>query len=350
MRNIKKRWYSLLLMGTLLTPLWAKNEGVEEGEKKKVYAKTFAVTNKDNLLIDNQFGFVKINIWDKNEIRVEVVIKTAANSDKRAQCYLDGIEIIDKRVGDQITVQTLMNTKECNSSWNGSNVLHIDYTVSMPKDIALSVKNKFGNTIIPNFKAPLIVDAKHGNFDANTLSNVKNDITVAFGKVNIEQLENAKINMSYSTLVLDRAKVVLLNNRFGKLKLGEVDKLDGQFSYSGSSIGTINNSCKVKLSFSEGFVVSQMPNTLESIDIQASYSTVKLPTENQDCSFDITVSHGSFQYSSSKKVVFTQNDDQKNDTKEHYYYNPRKQYIGRYGNGSGTKIRVVSHFGDVKLN
>jgi hypothetical protein len=350
MRKIHNHWYSIILVTILLTPAIAKNEDVEDSEKTKVYSKIFTVTNKDNLLIDNQFGFVKINTWDKNEVKVDVIIKIGSNSEKRTQCYLDGIEIIDKRIGNQLSVQTHMNTKDCNSWGNNSNELHIDYTVSMPKDMALTVRNKFGNTVIPTFRAPLIVDTKHGNFEAHTLSNAQNDITVAFGKVNIDQLENAKLNMSYSTLVLDRAKIILLNNRFGKLKLGEVDNLAGQFSYSGTSIGSINNVCKITLNFSEGFVVSQLPNSLESVDIQASYSTIKLPTENQNCSFDVTVNHGNFNYSSTRKVAFTQNDDEKPDDKERHKYRPRKQYIGRYGNGSGTKIRVVSHFGDVKLN
>ena len=75
-------------------------------EKKKSVIKIYDVTAKDNLMLDNQFGQVKINLWDKNEIRVDISITANANSDDRAKEYLDGVVIEDKKDGNQIHVKS----------------------------------------------------------------------------------------------------------------------------------------------------------------------------------------------------------------------------------------------------
>ena len=43
---------------------------------------------RDRLSVDNQYGQVKINLWDRKEIRVDVAITANAPSDQRATDYL----------------------------------------------------------------------------------------------------------------------------------------------------------------------------------------------------------------------------------------------------------------------
>jgi hypothetical protein len=319
-------------------------------ERKKTIVKTYSVSEKNHLTIDNTFGQVKVDLWDKKEVKIEIYIKADANSDERSQCYLDGIQIVDKSVNDQIMVKTVMTTDDC-ASWanNKGNKIQIDYHVQMPKNMPLTVKNRFGNILIPTFRAALIIDAKHGNFTATDLHNSSNDIDLSFGEVAIESIENAKMNISYATLSLDKAKKIMLNQRFGNLNIGQIGNIDGTINYSGAKIGTITNSCKVRVDFGEGFKVTNLPTTLESIDIQANHSTVTLPTEAIDCSFDVTTTHGNFRYPSNRKVVFSQNDDETKNDRNQYVPRFKKQYIGKMGNGNGPRLKVVSNFSLINL-
>ena len=349
-RKLNKYWVPII--GLFITfAAQAKEYG--NIEKKKSVIKIYDVTSKDNLLLDNQFGQVKINLWDKSEIRVDISITANANNDDRAQQYLDGVEIEDKKEGSQISIRTVIN-KNGNSNWswksnnNEKNFVQIDYTVSMPKNTPLTVKNRFGATNIPVFRAPLIVVSKYGSFTATDLSGSKNDIDVSYGKADIQQMQNGNIDIAYSTLDLVKAENLVLSNKFGKMKIGEVETLDGQISYSGGRIGNLKGSSKIKLSFSGGFRIDQLNQSADNVDIQASYSSLVIPMENNDCSFDVTVSYGGFKYPTDRKVSFTQNDDERKDD-DHRSPRMTKQYVGKMGKGTGTKLKVVSKYGEVSL-
>lgn len=317
-------------------------------EKRKTILKVYDVDNNDNLLIDNQFGQVSIALWDKPEIRVQVVITAVSESDDRVQRMLDAVEIEDKRSGNQIIVKTHLN-KGSASGWNWGdggkrNSLRIDYMVSMPRQNALSVRNQFGNTSIPAFQAALTIHSRYGNFTADQLGN-QNDIDVAYGKADIGTMDVGKLAMSYSTLDVTRVNTLTLVNKFGKMTIGDVGRLDANIGYSGAKIGTLREWGKIKLDFSGGFRIDQLKSA-DNVDIKSSYSSVALPLDdNTGYDFDVTVSYGSFSYSNGQPVRFTLQPE------EDGKHGPKftKQYTGKIGKGSGPRVKVVSSFGNVNF-
>ncbi len=322
-------------------------------EKKKTIIKVFDVGSNDALTIDNQFGQVSVGLWDKSEIRIQITVSANSDSDERVQRFLDAVSIEEKRSGNQIVVRTNFNQNSVSnwsfSRWNNGgerNFVKINYDVMMPRNNALTVRNKFGNTDIPTFHAPLSVYNRYGNFNANELTNRQTDIDIAYGKAIIRACEAAKVDVAYGNLDLSRANVLTRVNKFGKMRIGEVGKLNANIDYSGAEIGTLRESGTIKLSFSGGFRIEQLPKTAENVAIQASYSSIALPVDNNDCDFDVTVSYGNFNYSNSSTFHFSsqpnENDGQRG---------PRltKQYVGKVGRGTGTKVKVVSKFGNVSF-
>ncbi len=345
--------YSLLLF---LCPLLTRAEDpIVAGatERKKTIIKLFDVDAKDNLVVDNQFGEVSVGLWDKSEIRVQITIVANSDSDERVQRYLDAVSIEEKRSGDQILIRTNFSQNKLSNwslnSWknNGDrNFVKINYEVTMPKKNALTIRNKFGNTSIPSFHAPLSVHSRYGNFSADQLLGRQNDIDVAYGKADIHTLDEGKLDIAYGNLELDRVNVLILSNKFGKMSIGDVGKLDADINYSGAKIGTLRESGKIKLDFSGGFRIEQLSNKVDNIDIQANYSSVALPMENvNNCDFDVTVSYGNFNYASDQSLHFRTQPEEKSNS------GPRltKQYTGKIGSGSGPKVRVISKFGNVNF-
>lgn len=326
-------------------------ETSEMSERKKTIVKVYDVTAKDHLVIDNQFGNVTINIWNRDEIRIDITIKANSSSEERVQRFLNAVEIAERRTGDQIILKTTIN-KESGGSWvmnrnkdGEKNGVQIDYQVSMPKVNPLTVKNTFGNTKIPTFSAPLTIHQQHGNFSTTELNSNQVDVDVRFGNVDIQTMENGKLNIQYSNLQLEKANNINLNNQFGGLWIGEVSRLDGKIGYSGAKIGTVKQSCNLKVDFSRGFKIEQLPKSADNIDIQANYSSIVLPMANaNDYNFDVTVSYGGFKYPSDGRIML---DAQPSE--EHRGPQLKKQYSGKVGKGTTTKVRVVSQFGDVKF-
>ena len=343
-----------LLFGLLPALVWASGP-VEDGtiEKKKTIIKLFDVDANDALTVDNQFGQVLVSLWDRSEIRIQITVTANSSSDDRVQRFLDAVTIDEKRSGNQIVVRTNFS-QTTTSNWNVNawkssgerNFVKIDYAIMMPRQNALTVRNKFGDTSIPAFHAPLSVYSRYGNFDANELTNQRTDIDVAYGKANISALSTAKLDMAYGSLNLNQVNVLTLVNKFGKVHIGDVGKLTADIDYSGSSsIGTLRESGQIKLSFSGGFRIEQLPQTVNNVAITASYSSVALPVDNGS-DFDVTVSYGNFTYGNSSSMRFT---TQPNDNDTHSGPRLTKQYIGTVGRGTGTKIRVISKFGNVQF-
>lgn len=351
-----KTLYSLLLC---LCPLiaWAEDPIPIEAnaiERKKTIIKLFDVDPGDALSIDNQFGQVTIGLWDKPEMRVQITIVANSDSDERVQRFIDAVSIDEKRSDNQILLRTNFS-QNVTSNWslgkwkNGGdrNYVKINYDVMMPKQNALTVRNKFGDTNIPVFHAPLTVYVRYGNFNANELTNHRNDIDVAYGKADIGNMDQGKLDIAYSSLDLSRVNVLNLTNKFGKMTIGNVGKIDADINYSGAKIGTLRESGKIKLDFSGGFRIEQLPKTADNLNIQAAYSSVALPVDSDsDCDFDVTVSYGNFNYSSGSTMRFKA---QPNDNDNRHGPKLTKQYIGQIGTGSGTKVHIVAKFGNVNF-
>lgn len=351
-----KTLYSLLLC---LLPLltWAEEPtgaGAGAIEKRKTVTKLFDVDANDALVVDNQFGQVSVELWDKPEIRVQIVITANADTDERAQALLDAVTIDDKRAGNQITVRTNV-TSGNQSNWSFRSAktgsqrvgVRIDYVVSMPRQNALTVRNRFGNTAIPTFQAPLTVYNRYGNFSAEDLTGRQNNIDVAFGRADIGSMDQGKLDVQYSTLELAKANTLTLNNKFGEMTINNVGRLNADISYSGARIGVLRESGNIKLNFCGKFWISELPKTADNLDIQASYSPVTLPlAEGADCNFDVTVTYGNFNYVSGSTMQFISHPDEK---KDNYGARQTKQYVGKVGRGSGVKVRIISKFGNVSF-
>ncbi|RIV27562.1 hypothetical protein DYU11_04455 [Fibrisoma montanum] len=347
-----KTWYSLFLCLLPLTLLAGTGEETGVIERRKTIIKLYDVSEKDHLVVDNQFGQVSVELWNRNEIKVQITITANANTEDKVAEYLSTVTIDEKRAGDQIVLRT--NIQKRNDTWTReekdaekkSNV-RIDYVISMPRQNPLTVKNKFGNTNIPMFRAPLKIESKFGNFYASELSNPDTDIKVEFGTASIKEMQNGDLDMSFGSLDVISANAIKLNNKFGKLKIGEANRLNANVSYSETAIGTLRQSGRIKMSFSKGFRIEQLPKTVDDLDIHASYSSVVLPlAEGTNCNFDIIVTHGGFNYPSNNQITL---DNQPNEGEHRPGPRFTKQYSGKVGSGNGAKVRVVASYGNVSF-
>ena len=201
MATIKKLIIHLLYSITVILPqaVYATDPDVSGLiEKRRNIVKIFDVKDQDLLAVDNQFGQVKVNLWSKNEIKVEIVITANAPTDGRASEYLSAVVIDERREKNRINLTTVINRSQFGqNSWSNKrgekNFIQIDNTVFMPKQNAMIVKNKLGNTDIQSFSAPLTINTAHGAFSAAFLSNAENTIDVSYGSAVIGKMDGGKL-------------------------------------------------------------------------------------------------------------------------------------------------------------
>lgn len=342
MKAIKHLLYSLIILSIPLVTRANDPDPKSLVEKRRNIVKIFEVRDPDLLTVDNQYGQVKVNLWAKKDIRVEIVITANAPSDNQAAQYLNAVIIDEKRVRNGITLTTNIDKAQFGGNlWNNrkgdKNFIQIDYTVYMPKENPLIVKNQFGDTDIPSFVAPLTVDSRYGTFSANHLENAENKIDVQYGIARIGKMDGGRLDCQYSTLQVDHVNKLLLNNKFGPLSIGDINNLDADINYSGAKIGTMRGTGKIRLNYSGSFKINELTNSSENVDIQAAYSSVVIPGDASQ--FNVTVTYGKFTYP--QDVNFSMQPSVSSQRV--------KQYQGKVGTGSGTKITINSRYGDVKL-
>ena len=339
----------------------ANNDEGESIERKKNITFSYTISAKDNILINNQFGDIKVTFWDKNEVKVEVVIVAIARTEELAARFINTVNVIGKKTEGQVSIKTDIDSnggKSSNNSWsdnsgnNEKKSLKIDYQVFMPKENNLFLKNSFGNTVLPTFTSVLNITQSYGKLSAENISNTQSDVNLAFSKNSyIKSMTGGKLKASYSGIKMERADDLIFNNSFGDIDIKEVGKLNAKISYSNGLIGLIRESSNLKLEFSEGFKLGELGKNLKELNLNASYSPISL-TLNDDVSYDFDVksNYGEFSYPKERGVSFTKNTENEEKKQERYSFNPTKLFIGKVGKGATScKIIINSNFGSVRL-
>ena len=332
-------------------------------EKKKIISKSFTVDSKDKLSINNQHGEVKVELWNKNEIKVDITITGYGNSEKKAQELLDNVEIIDKKEGEKISFKTLIDSDNDSWSWGNNwswksdkkedeNIkkgVEVNYMIYMPRTNSLTVSNKYGKTIIAQFSAPLKVTSNYGSFTADRLTGADKDIFVQYGSSNIKQMDDGDLHIAYSKLTIDKADNLKLTNNYGSVTLDDINNLDGTFQYSSGKIGKINETGKLSISYSDGVQLSELSKTLKSLDIRSNYTAVRLPVNGDvNADFEVTTTYANFRYPQGK-LTFTVNPDENDDDDRKMGWQSTKTYKGKIGKGSNTKITIKTNYAGVKF-
>lgn len=314
MKRICKNYCLVLLLLLAQRSLFAQNDNENRNENKKKYEfvktksvnKSYSVSSSDKLNIENSFGSVKVTTWDRNEIKVDVAIEVSSNVESHAQKILDMISITEGKAGSLISFKTSMNDKnEHDGSKNTKSSMEINYVIFMPASNGLTVKNDFGSTTIPDFRGEVDLTSKFGSLTTGNLANIKN-IHVEFGKANLTNINSAPVTIKFSKAVIS--------------KLSGAIKMNLEFCSS------------VRLN---------LDNSLTSLDLKTSYSTVNLkPFSGLQASYNIFTSFGSFKNTSDIKFSSDNDGDDNRGPKFDY------EYSGKSGSGS-VPVKVKNSFGKI---
>src|SRR5690606_22489062 len=107
-------------------------------QKEKVTEYSYPINSRQSVNIDNRYGKITINNWAKNEVKVVVTIRTAEDSERRAQEALDRVHINQSQSGNAISFKTAIESGDSNwwsmlTSGGGDRALRVDYDIYLPK-------------------------------------------------------------------------------------------------------------------------------------------------------------------------------------------------------------------------
>jgi hypothetical protein len=308
-----------------------KNGALKMASKK--YSKLYTAGKQDELMIDNRFGEVKINTWNRNEFSIEVQVNIYADKQADAQNFLDVINVSDSRREAIVSFKTIIGDKNNNIGdvlWKGEDKAHlkrieVNYVIFMPSKNALSINNSYGTTILPDFEGKLQVNNLYGNLKAKRLINPLNYVKVNFGNADIEGFSGTKLEIMH-----------------GSLDLNEGNNLNASVSYGPARIGKVYSSANIIVRFGKQLRIENIDKNIKMLNVNAAYSSVEVGRiTGLNANFDVSACYGNLN-SSDPNIKLTDNTTAGITT---------KNYKGHLGKGNASRnIVIKTNFGQVNFD
>jgi hypothetical protein len=303
-------------------------------DKYKSYSKTYPIVGNDRIKLNNQYGKIQVNTWDRHEVKVDVQIKAEAEDDATAQKLLDGVQIRDSKDGDDVNFHT--EIERVGSSfklWDfGNNKKHkveINYTVYMPAHTDLNVEDSYGAIELPDLSGKVKISCSYGSVSAQSLSNPSNEIEGSYGSLKTGMVNGTRLDYSYGSVSMDGC-----NN------------LKADLSYGSFKIGKLTGSGEFDISYVGGFKIDELGDSFKKLKVDASYSSVSVGVPGSgNFSFDITTTYGGFDYNDGKATITSKNPP---DGTKHI--GPTRNYKGYFGkSGADALVNIHTSYGGVSF-
>jgi hypothetical protein len=348
----------LLIIALMAVPFTLKAE-----EVAKEFHKEYTAGPNTTLDINNKYGDVVIESWDKDQVVIDVKVTVELPNKEKAEKLLNYIDVQFSESENLITAKTVIDDKFSFTGWGGeSKKFSIDYNVKMPAGTSLALLNKYGNTDINELSGLVNLDIKYGNLTAGKLTrgNVKplNSLSLAYGKGSVDEAGWLDLTIRYtSSFRIEKSQALLIDSKYSKLSLGETSSIVGESKYDNIRIDKIKNMvldngyCDVKVgeltnkltyNGSYGsFEVETIPAGFEELNTDTRYLGVKLGIdEAASYGLDARLSYGDLKY----------NEDKFRNQKRIIQSNS-SEISGTIGDNEtpSAKVNVKSSYGSVRL-
>lgn len=289
------------------------NNGGLTAEKTRKITRTFAANDGRPLTVETRYGRVQVNTWTRNEIKAEVDIVARADEDDKAQRLLDMIQVLMQEqpgaeAGLLLKTQLGEMPKEC---WSRQRIYEINYTIWMPKNTPLKVKNSFGDvSLTGDLTGPTDLSVCYGSLRTGRLEGPRNAVRLNNGAAVVPFARQATIEANHSRLRLEEGQRVDLRNngsdidmgtvqslavlsKYGDVNLGTVYNLQGSTGYTRFSIDKVAEQLDMKVQYCPSFEVRTTGPNFRRINVDGGYSTILLNfPDNAGFNFDVNSENG----------------------------------------------------------
>lgn len=301
-----------LLNLILLLALCLNVSARERYERERNWTKTYKLSSVWQMVAaENRHGTLRVETWDRKEVKIEVVIRAAADKESDIESLLSVVDIKAEETDRKISAETRI-TDRIKFYGKGNKPRHsvtIDMTVTLPSTQPLTLINSFGPIKLGDHEGPVDLTSKFGSLKAGKLSLVTK-IMVEFGELDMSLVKGGDIEVKFSK--------------------GEIRQAAGDID--------------LKVSFSKDVTIG-MTTDLKSLDLKASYSDVYLEMPNGlEADFDVTTKFGDFR-NRTRVDIREQTDGEKSNMPSSVRSH---RYTGKSGNG-GVRVKARTDFGDIIL-
>ncbi|HEX3047161.1 MAG TPA: DUF4097 family beta strand repeat-containing protein [Bacillota bacterium] len=223
------------------------NHWNDELQTEKTIKQDFTLpAGTTTLRVENEYGNLEIKPGTGNSVTVNADLKIYATlrPPKKEETVPD-VKISGEASGDRFLVKLVVNSEIRRGR------VHGDLTITVPPNLAVELKNSFGNISVEEVQGNLQVENRNGEIE---IGRVTGDATVnnQFANVTIGTIDgNLDINVSNGNIEIDQVgKNLTAHSQFGGLTVDSVlGDLQANSKNGGIEIGKVMGKTKVDNSF-----------------------------------------------------------------------------------------------------
>lgn len=215
----------------------------------KTIEKMFAYNNAGTISIISENASIKINSWEKNEIKLILKLIAKHRIKTIAIEELNNIKYVAERKGEDIYLRNYFLERK--DHIGPGSILKVEYELTVPKKATITINNNLGNIHIKNITGKITIDAKFGNID---LSGIKANVSIhlSLGDITIMESEGiTTIKADHSTINMEnisgKCTFKLINSDLFLKSIHKIDVLNvetknGDVTYFNNDIEAYNYS------------------------------------------------------------------------------------------------------------
>ena len=255
--------------------------------------KSFNIRKDTRIEVENKFGNVIINKWDKSVFQLKVSIEAKGSSEAKTQKILDAIEI---EISDRISSGYLSIITQIDQV-KGNNSFSVNYEISMPVTNTMKLTNSFGNIYMGSYEGPLDLTVKYGQLMAEDLDRANIKVEFSNSKCAIETLKSGSVDIRYSKMQIDKtgdieimsqfsemqignAGIVQIDGRYGKFEFGKIKSLTGELQFAGLAIEHLVETIRIETKHGDGINLETVSRNFKNIEIDGQFSSININLES----------------------------------------------------------------------
>jgi len=272
---------------------------VSQVRQERDYKRSFAVPENAKVEVISKYGEVIVQSWDQDSVRFEVVVRAEGKNSAVVAKSMAKVDAKFREVGSVISAVTEIssgrgffgNVMSEVEGVMGNNKLKIDYQVWLPKDVMLSVENKFGDLYMASLDGRVDLNISHGDIKANNLTKsltLKHSFgKSSFGTLNegiftlrgselkIDEASNLNIESGSSEIRIDKIGSVQFNSRNDKIHLLDAEEIicEGSFTYLTSDL--LRKSARLDFSYGD-ILLNRIVKDFGTVDITGKSTDINL--------------------------------------------------------------------------
>ena len=327
---------------------------VEErlSERSKTINKAFQLGNSDWVSVNNAFGQIHVTTWDESTVEVEVEITVESRYDNRLEEMLENISVDFQERSDGVFMRsnTDLNTRN-------NEKFEINYTIKIPPDNPLEVKNSYGDIYLDDRSGEVDVNLSYGDLKAGKL--IKGgELKLSFGKgdvqafgpgrielkymkfFSLDEAQSLELDQQYSELEIQKVNAIDMRSRYGQAEFGTVGEMDVNVHFTDFTIESLEKSLDMLAKYATDFSLDHVSQDFEFIDIEGNYGSYNIDLE-EGLKADFK---GDFKYASMRALGVDI------DYSIRIEEQGKESYEAKIGGGHPSKrIHIASTYGDLRL-